>query len=148
MEYPTSILTVDLNTEKNRFIELIKFFQEINNQLEEEIKVETEKQIAYIDEVMAEASAERQYMICMFLKYPNGIMIPYGLPAFALHETETIIEHVRRCFDMMTYGGMPVAYENNFFTDNKILSLAVSAMCDIQMLERALAEAEANVLKH
>jgi hypothetical protein len=52
--------------------------------------------------------------------YPNGVNIPYGYPPFALHETESIIKYVRGCFDMMTYGGMPVAYENNFYTDNKI----------------------------
>ena len=148
MDKPTLILTVDLNKEKERFIELLGVFQKINNELEDEVKVETEKQIVNINEFMEEANTEQRFMICMFLMYPNGVNIPYGYPPFALHETESIIKYVRGCFDMMTYGGMPVAYENNFFTDNKILSLAVSAMCDIQMLERALAEAEANVLKH
>ena len=148
MENPTLILTVDLNTNKEKFIDLLNVFQEINNKLEDEVKDETDKQIAYINEIMMGANAEQRYMICMFLKYPNGVMIPYGYPAFALDETESIIKYVRGCFDSMTYGGMPVAYENNFYTDNKILSLAVSAMCDIQMLERALAEAEKNVLKH
>jgi hypothetical protein len=148
MENPTLILTVDLNTNKEQFIELLDVFQKINNELEAEVKVETEKQVAYINELMLGANAEQRYMICMFLKYPNGVIIPYGYPAFALHETDSIIKNVRACFDSMTYGGMPVAYENNFFTDNKLLSLAVSAMCDIQMLERALAEAEASVMKH
>ena len=148
MENPTLILTVDLDTNKEKFIELLDVFQKINNELEDEVKVETEKQVAFINELMLGANAEQRYMICMFLKYPNGVIIPYGYPAFALHETESIIKNVRACFDSMTYGGMPVAYENNFFTDNKLLSLAVSAMCDIQMLERALAEAEANVMKH
>lgn len=148
MENPTLILTVDLKTNKEKFIELLRVFQNINNKLEDDIRVETEKQIAYIDELIADANVEQHYMICMFLKYPNGVVIPYGYPAFALQETESIIKYLRGCFESMTYGGMPVAYENNFFTDNKILSLAVSAMCDIQMLERALAEAEANVMKH
>jgi hypothetical protein len=148
MENPTLILTVDLNTNKQKFIELLDVVQKINNKLEDEIKVETEKQISYIDELMTNADVEQNYMICMFLKYSNGVIIPYGYPAFALHETESIIKNVRGCFNMMTYGAMPLAYENNFFTDNKILSLAVSAMCDIQMLERALADAESNVKQH
>jgi hypothetical protein len=146
MENPTLILTVDLKKNKEKFIELLDFVQNINNKLEDAIRIETEKQIAYIDKLIADANVEQHYMICMFLKYPNGVIIPYGYPTFALHETESIIKYVRGCFDSMTSGGMPVAYENNFFTDNKILSLAVSAMCDIQMLERALAEA--NVMKH
>jgi hypothetical protein len=148
MENPTSILTVDLNTHKEKFIELLGIFQNVNGNLETEIKDRTNKQIAILNKLMLDVNEEQHYMICMFLKYPNGIVIPYGYPAFASHETDAIIQHVLHCFAMMTQGGMPVVYENNFFTDNKLLCLAVSAVCDMQMLQRALAEAEENVLKH
>lgn len=148
MENPTSILTVDLITHKEKFIALLGIFQNVNSKLETEVKDRTDKQIAFMNEIMLKVNEEQRYMICMFLKYPNGIVIPYGYPAFASHETDAIVKHVVHCFAMMTRGGMPVAYENNFFTDDKLLCLAVSAVCDMQMLQRALAEAEANVLKH
>lgn len=137
-----------MHTDKEKFIHSLEVIQGINSKLEDEVKVETEKQISFLHELMLQANDEQHYMICMYLKYPNGIIIPYGYPVFASHETESIIKYVKNCFESMTYGGMPVSYENNFFTNNKLLCLAVSAMCDIQMLERALAEAEANLLKH
>ncbi|NDH68390.1 MAG: hypothetical protein EBY22_10935 [Gammaproteobacteria bacterium] len=148
MENPTSILTVDLITHKEKFIALLGIFQNVNSKLETEIKNETDKQIAFLNELILKVNEEQRYMICMFLKYPNGIVIPYGYPAFASHETDAIVNHVVHCFAMMTRGGMPVAYENNFFTDDKLLCLAVSAVCDMQMLQRALAEAEENAVKH
>jgi len=148
MENPTLILTVDLNTAKEKFIAILDGVQEIANKLEDKVKIETEKQITFINEFIIDANNERRYMICMFFKYPNGITIPYGYPTFASNDTDAIIKYVRGCFELMTYDGMPVAYENIFYTENKLLCLAVGAMCDIQMLERALAEAEANVLKH
>ena len=148
MENPTSILTVDLITHKEKFIALLGIFQNVNSKLETKIKDETDKQIAFLNELIFKVNEEQHYMICMFLKYPNGIVIPYGYPAFALNETDAIVKHVVHCFAMMTRGGMPVAYENNFFTDNELLCLAVGALCDIQMLQRALEEAEANALKH
>ena len=148
MEYPTSILTVDLTTSKEKLLSLLGMCQNINNNLEVAVKVETEKQVAYINEDLIEANDIKHYMICMFLKYPNGIMIPYGFPPFALEDADEIVRIIKKCFELMTHGGMPVAYQYDFFTDNKLLRLAVRAMCDIQMLERALAEAEANVKKH
>jgi glycosyltransferase involved in cell wall biosynthesis len=60
MENHSIILNVDLNTNKEKFIELLDVFQQINNKLEDEVKVETEKQIACINEFMAEDYAKLQ----------------------------------------------------------------------------------------
>ncbi|NDD95699.1 MAG: hypothetical protein EBZ42_11420, partial [Betaproteobacteria bacterium] len=73
--------------------------ERVNQTYEDEVQSLTEENLSQLREAMTKATPG-EHLVCLLLRYPNKVMIPYGSSLFAADDLDSIVNGAHQCLDM------------------------------------------------
>lgn len=153
----------DIHSEKDDRQSLIVMFEPFTHRTFLESFLERIEQVnqTYEDEVI-EITAENlqqirksingakpgDHMVCLLLRYPNKVMIPYGSDLFPADDLDSIVNSAHNCLDMIrdvNHGEL--IYRHVHYTFNKLVAFSIGCVCNVKLLEEQLARAQAQLIQ-
>ncbi|MFZ9799061.1 MAG: hypothetical protein ACO3C0_00455, partial [Burkholderiaceae bacterium] len=96
----------------------------------------------------AKSAAPGEHMVCLLLRYPNKVMIPYGSDLFPEDDLDSIVNSAHNCLDMIRdVNEGELIYRHVHFTFNKLVAFSIGCVCNVKLLEEQLARAQAQLIK-
>ncbi|NCV57082.1 MAG: hypothetical protein EBW54_13000 [Betaproteobacteria bacterium] len=87
-----------------------------------------------------------EHLVCLLLRYPNKVMIPYGSSLFAADDLDSIVNGAHQCLDMIRdVNEGELLFRHVHYTYNKLVAFTIGCVCNVKLLEEQLARAQAQL---
>ncbi|NBT65878.1 MAG: hypothetical protein EBT32_10895 [Betaproteobacteria bacterium] len=116
--------------------------ERVNQTYEDEVQSLTEENLR---EAMTRATPG-EHLVCLLLRYPNKVMIPYGSSLFAADDLDSIVNGAHQCLDMIRDANEgELLFRHVHYTYNKLVAFTIGCVCNVKLLEEQLARAQAQL---
>ncbi len=117
--------------------------ERVNQTYEDEVQSLTEENLSQLREAMTKATPG-EHLVCLLLRYPNKVMIPYGSSLFAADDLDSIVNGAHQCLDMIRdVNEGELLFRHVHYTYNKLVAFTIGCVCNVKLLEEQLARAQA-----
>ncbi|NCW32968.1 MAG: hypothetical protein EBV92_06870, partial [Betaproteobacteria bacterium] len=111
----------------------------------DEVQSLTEENLSQLREAMTKATPG-EHLVCLLLRYPNKVMIPYGSSLFAADDLDSIVNGAHQCLDMIRdVNEGELLFRHVHYTYNKLVAFTIGCVCNVKLLEEQLARAQAQL---
>ncbi|MBU6381609.1 MAG: hypothetical protein EBZ03_09125 [Betaproteobacteria bacterium] len=119
--------------------------ERVNQTYEDEVQSLTEENLSQLREAMTKATPG-EHLVCLLLRYPNKVMIPYGSSLFAADDLDSIVNGAHQCLDMIRdVNEGELLFRHVHYTYNKLVAFTIGCVCNVKLLEEQLARAQAQL---
>jgi len=119
--------------------------ERVNQTYEDEVQSLTEENLSQLREAMTRATPG-EHLVCLLLRYPNKVMIPYGSSLFAADDLDSIVNGAHQCLDMIRDANEgELLFRHVHYTYNKLVAFTIGCVCNVKLLEEQLARAQAQL---
>lgn len=119
--------------------------ERVNQTYEDEVQSLTEENLSQLREAMTKATPG-EHLVCLLLRYPNKVMIPYGSSLFAADDLDSIVNGAHQCLDMIRDANEgELLFRHVHYTYNKLVAFTIGCVCNVKLLEEQLARAQAQL---
>ena len=119
--------------------------ERVNQTYEDEVQSLTEENLSQLREAMTNATPG-EHLVCLLLRYPNKVMIPYGSSLFAADDLDSIVNGAHQCLDMIRdVNEGELLFRHVHYTYNKLVAFTIGCVCNVKLLEEQLARAQAQL---
>ncbi|NCV39243.1 MAG: hypothetical protein EB114_06990 [Betaproteobacteria bacterium] len=119
--------------------------ERVNQTYEDEVQSLTEENLSQLREAMTRATPG-EHLVCLLLRYPNKVMIPYGSSLFAADDLDSIVNGAHQCLDMIRdVNEGELLFRHVHYTYNKLVAFTIGCVCNVKLLEEQLARAQAQL---
>ena len=125
----------------------LKRVEQVNNTYEDEVIAITAENLQQIRTAIETAKPD-EHMVCLLLRYPNKVMIPYGSDLFPADDLDSIVNSAHNCLDMIReVNDGELIYRHVHYTFNKLIAFTIGCVCNVKLLEEQLARAKAQLIQ-
>lgn len=125
----------------------LKRVEQVNNTYEDEVIDLTMENLRQIRDAVKGAKPG-DHMVCLFLRFPNKAMIPYGSDLFPADDLDSIVNSAHNCLDMIReVNDGELIYRHVHYTFNKLIAYTIGCVCNVKLLEEQLARAKAQLIQ-
>ena len=119
--------------------------EQVNQTYEEEVQILTEESLIQLRHAMSSAKAG-DHLVCLLLRYPNKVLIPYGSDLFPADDLDSIVNSAHNCLDMIRdVNDGQLVYRHVHYTYNKLVAFCIGCVCNVKLLEERLARVQAQL---
>lgn len=119
--------------------------ERVNQTYEDEVQSLTEENLSQLREAMTRATPG-EHLVCLLLRYPNKVMIPYGSSLFAADDLDSIVNGAHQCLDMIRdVNEGELLFRHVHYTYNKLVAFTIGCVFNVKLLEEQLARAQAQL---
>jgi hypothetical protein len=131
-----------------KFLEpFLQRIEKVNQTYEDDVVATTIENLSQINAAIDSAKAG-DHMVCLLLRYPNKVMIPYGSDLFPADDLDSIVNSAHNCLDMIRdVNEGELIYRHVHYTFNKLVAFSIGCVCNVKLLEEQLARAQAQLIK-
>ncbi|NBQ08917.1 MAG: hypothetical protein EBW71_05340 [Betaproteobacteria bacterium] len=139
------IVMVEPSTHGTFFGQFLDRLERVNQTYEDEVQSLTEENLSQLREAMTRATPG-EHLVCLLLRYPNKVMIPYGSSLFAADDLDSIVNGAHQCLDMIRdVNEGELLFRHVHYTYNKLVAFTIGCVCNVKLLEEQLARAQAQL---
>ncbi|NBP62057.1 MAG: hypothetical protein EBX60_05090 [Betaproteobacteria bacterium] len=139
------IVMVEPSTHGTFFGQFLDRLERVNQTYEDEVQSLTEENLSQLREAMTKATPG-EHLVCLLLRYPNKVMIPYGSSLFAADDLDSIVNGAHQCLDMIRdVNEGELLFRHVHYTYNKLVAFTIGCVCNVKLLEEQLARAQAQL---
>ena len=139
------IVMVEPSTHGTFFGQFLDRLERVNQTYEDEVQSLTEENLSQLREAMTKATPG-EHLVCLLLRYPNKVMIPYGSSLFAADDLDSIVNGAHQCLDMIRDANEgELLFRHVHYTYNKLVAFTIGCVCNVKLLEEQLARAQAQL---
>ena len=121
--------------------------EQVNQTYEDEVIAITAENLQQIRTAIETAKPD-EHMVCLLLRYPNKVMIPYGSDLFPADDLDSIVNSAHNCLDMIReVNDGELVYRHVHYTFNKLIAFTIGCVCNVKLLEEQLARAKAQLIQ-
>jgi hypothetical protein len=130
------------------FIEgFLQRIEQVNQTYEDSVIAITAENLLQI-RLSFDSAKAGDHMVCLLLRYPNKVMIPYGSDLFPADDLDSIVNSAHNCLDMIRdVNEGELIYRHVHYTFNKLVAFSIGCVCNVKLLEEQLARAQAQLIK-
>ena len=130
------------------FIEgFLQRIEQVNQTYEDSVIAITAENLLQI-RLSFDSAKAGDHMVCLLLRYPNKVMIPYGSELFPADDLDSIVNSAHNCLDMIRdVNEGELIYRHVHYTYNKLVAFSIGCVCNVKLLEEQLARAQAQLIK-
>jgi hypothetical protein len=141
------IVIIEPSTHSSHFDYFLQRVELVNQTYEDEVVELTSENLIQIRHA-AKSAAPGEHMVCLLLRYPNKVMIPYGSDLFPADDLDSIVNSAHNCLDMIRdVNEGELIYRHVHYTYNKLVAFSIGCVCNVKLLEEQLARAQAHLIK-
>lgn len=141
------IVMLEPSTHGKFFEAFLDRLQRVNRSYEDEVQSLTEENLGQMRLAMASAGIG-DHLVCLLLRYPNKVLIPYGSDLFAADDLDGIVNSAHQCLDMIReVNEGRLIYRHVHFTYNKLVAFCIGCVCNVKLLEEQLARVQAQLTR-
>jgi len=139
------IVMVEPSTHGTFFGQFLDRLERVNQTYDDEVQSLTEENLSQLREAMTKATPG-EHLVCLLLRYPNKVMIPYGSSLFAADDLDSIVNGAHQCLDMIRdVNEGELLFRHVHYTYNKLVAFTIGCVCNVKLLEEQLARAQAQL---
>jgi len=130
------------------FIEgFLQRIEQVNQTYEDNVIAITTENLSQI-RLSFDSAKPGDHKVCLLLRYPNKVMIPYGSELFPADDLDSIVNSAHNCLDMIRdVNEGELIYRHVHYTYNKLVAFSIGCVCNVKLLEEQLARAQAQLIK-
>jgi hypothetical protein len=141
------IVMLEPHTHRGHFETFLRRIEQVNQTYEEEVIELTRENLAQIRQAV-QGAGPNDHMVCLLLRYPNKVMIPYGSDLFPADDLDSIVNSAHNCLDMIReVNDGELIYRHVHYTFNKLIAFTIGCVCNVKLLEEQLARAKAQLIQ-
>jgi hypothetical protein len=146
-ERQSLIVILEPFTHGSFFEQFLTRVQRVNLTYDDEVQSLTEENLSQLRQAM-QGAIEGDHLVCLLLRYPNKVLIPYGSDLFPADDLDSIVNGAHNCLDMIRdVNGGELNYRHVHYTYNKLVAFSIGCVCNVKLLEEQLARAQAQLIK-
>lgn len=139
------IVMLEPATHGVHFESFLARLQQVNQTYEDEVHHLTEENLEQLRLAMSSAKAG-DHLVCLLLRYPNKVLIPYGSDLFPADDLDSIVNSAHNCLDMIRdVNDGQLVYRHVHYTYNKLVAFCIGCVCNVKLLEERLARVQAQL---
>jgi hypothetical protein len=141
------VVMLEPSTHGNFFESFLKRIEKVNLTYGDDVIDLTRENLLQIRQAVHSAKPG-DHMVCLLLRYPNKVMIPYGSDLFPADDLDSIVNSAHNCLDMIrdvNHGEL--IYRHVHYTFNKLVAFSIGCVCNVKLLEEQLARAQAQLIQ-
>ncbi|NDA93995.1 MAG: hypothetical protein EBX90_12085 [Betaproteobacteria bacterium] len=135
------------STHGSLFKSFLQRIEKVNQTYEDEVIDLTRENLIQIRQAI-DSAKPGDHMVCLLLRYPNKVMIPYGSDLFPADDLDGIVNSAHNCLDMIRDVNQgELIYRHVHYTFNKLVAFTIGCVCNVKLLEEQLARAQAQLIQ-